>query len=322
MDVVRFGAVLTTAGVIGLLAIGLAAQAPTEAPRAAPPGPLERSAQPIGRDNPVPRRVLEALPEYPSGSAAAGQTGTVILRITVDASGRVAEWRQPLVPDFSVWPNGKAPDGGVAYAVAAPLPAAFVDAAASAVTRWRYDVPVRGPISLYVKFRFVPDRRTELLWHDAHAPEEPAALTATRSRLGSGVPGGVAGGIAGGSLAVPPPPPPAAPARVGGTIQAPTRIKHVAPVYPPIAQAARIQGVVIIEAVIDGTGRVADARVLRSIKLLDQAALDAVRQWEFTPTLLNGRPTNIIMSVSVSFTLTDKEPAGPTAPPASPPPPD
>ncbi len=101
----------------------------------------------------------------------------------------------------------------------------------------------------------------------------------------------------------PPPPPPAAPVRVGGNIKQPTKVKNVPPVYPPIAQSARVQGVVIIEAVIGPNGRVQDARVLRSIPLLDQAALDAVKQWEFTPTLLNGVPVPVIMTVTVNFTL-------------------
>ena len=68
----------------------------------------------------------------------------------------------------------------------------------------------------------------------------------------------------------------------------PQKVKHVAPVYPPIAQSARVQGVVILELIIDRDGRVGYARILRSIPLLDQAAIDAVSQWEFTPTMLNG----------------------------------
>jgi TonB family protein len=92
--------------------------------------------------------------------------------------------------------------------------------------------------------------------------------------------------------------------RVGGAIQVPTKTKDVRPVYPPIAQAARVQGAVIVEAVIGVDGSVTDARVLRSIPLLDEAALDAVKQWEFTPTLLNGRPVAVIMTVTVNFSLT------------------
>ena len=96
---------------------------------------------------------------------------------------------------------------------------------------------------------------------------------------------------------------PAAPVRVGGNIKTPTKTKDVKPVYPPIAQSARVQGVVIIEATIGPDGRVKDAKVLRSIPLLDQAALDAVKQWQFTPTLLNGVPVPVIMTVTVNFTL-------------------
>ena len=118
-----------------------------------------------------------------------------------------------------------------------------------------------------------------------------------------GVPGGVVGGVVGGLPEAPPPPPPQAPVRVGGNIKPPTKTRDVKPVYPAIAQSARVQGVVIIEATIGPDGRVKDAKVLRSIPLLDQAALDAVKQWEFTPTLLNGVPVPVIMTVTVNFTL-------------------
>ena len=103
-------------------------------------------------------------------------------------------------------------------------------------------------------------------------------------------------------VAAPPPPPPA-PVRVGGNIRPPTKTKDVKPTYPAIAQSARVQGVVIIEATIGPNGAVQEAKVLRSIPLLDQAALDAVRQWQFTPTLLNGVPVPVIMTVTVNFTL-------------------
>jgi protein TonB len=106
----------------------------------------------------------------------------------------------------------------------------------------------------------------------------------------------------------PPPAPPAAsdvqkPVIVGGAIKAPTRIKSVNPVYPPIAQSAHIQGIVIIEATIGIGGDVQDAKILRSIPLLDAAAIDAVKQWRFSPTLLNGQPVPVIMTVTVNFTL-------------------
>ena len=94
-----------------------------------------------------------------------------------------------------------------------------------------------------------------------------------------------------------------APVRVGGNIRSPTKVRDVKPIYPPEAQTAGIQGVIILETTVAADGRVSDAKVLRSIPLLDEAALDAVRQWEFTPTLLNGVPVPVIMTVTVNFTL-------------------
>ena len=107
----------------------------------------------------------------------------------------------------------------------------------------------------------------------------------------------------------PPPPPPAefadgqAPVRVGGNIKPPVKLRDVRPVYPPVALDARVQGVVIMEATIDSLGNVMSARVLRGQPLLDQAALDAVAQWQFAPTLMNGVPVPVIMTVTVNFTL-------------------
>ena len=75
------------------------------------------------------------------------------------------------------------------------------------------------------------------------------------------------------------------------------------PVYPEVALAARVQGVVICEVLVGSDGTVEDVRVLRSIPLLDQAALDAVRQWEFSPTLQNGTPIPVVFTVTVSFVL-------------------
>jgi protein TonB len=109
------------------------------------------------------------------------------------------------------------------------------------------------------------------------------------------------------AIAPPPTPParvtPAAPRRVGGAVRAPQKIHHVAPEYPPIARSARVTGVVILEAIIGEDGGVRNVTVLRSIPLLDNAAVEAVRQWRFTPSLLNGEPISVIMTVTVSFNL-------------------
>jgi periplasmic protein TonB len=94
-----------------------------------------------------------------------------------------------------------------------------------------------------------------------------------------------------------------APVRVGGDIRRPERIKYVDPVYPPIAKAARVSGSVIIEATIGMDGSIRNARVIRSVAMLDQAALEAVNQWRYSPTLLNSQPVEVIMSVNVTFAI-------------------
>jgi TonB family protein len=91
--------------------------------------------------------------------------------------------------------------------------------------------------------------------------------------------------------------------RIGGTIKAPERTKYVAPAYPEIAQAAHVTGIVIIEALVDEDGNIGTAKVVKSIPLLDQAALDAVMQWKYTPTLLNGAPVPVVMTVTVNFSI-------------------
>ena len=91
--------------------------------------------------------------------------------------------------------------------------------------------------------------------------------------------------------------------RVGGNIKPPEKVRDVRPVYPPIAKAANVAGIIILEVRIGTDGRVEEAHVLKSIPLLDEAALDAVKQWEFTPTLLNGQAVPIIMTTTVNFTL-------------------
>ena len=132
-----------------------------------------------------------------------------------------------------------------------------------------------------------------------------------------GVVGGTIGGVAGGELggmvggvvgavapAEPPPPPvPSGPVRVGGQIKAPSKLSNSAPVYPAMAKQARVEGTVILEATISAQGRVTDVKVLRGIPLLDNAAVDAVRQWHYSPTRLNGTPVPVIMTVTVNFRL-------------------
>ena len=145
---------------------------------------------------------------------------------------------------------------------------------------------------------------------DAIAPEtglEGGEFTAPAIEPGfeRGVAGGVAGGIIGGFEALPPPPPPVrtAPVRVGGEVSAPKLAYRVEPEYPAIAVNAMMEGTVILEATVDKSGAVKDARVLRSRGILDEPAVRAVEQWRYEPLLLNGQPTPFILTVTVSFSL-------------------
>jgi protein TonB len=126
-------------------------------------------------------------------------------------------------------------------------------------------------------------------------------LPAPDAAIGIGLPPATA------AIDAPPQPPPApeprGPLHVGGDIRPPVKIRHVAPVYPKIALDARVADVVILEAVIAEDGAVGAVKVLRGHPLLNQAAIDAVRQWRFTPTLLNGQPVPVVMTVTVAFGL-------------------
>jgi periplasmic protein TonB len=125
----------------------------------------------------------------------------------------------------------------------------------------------------------------------------------------AGVPEGVTFGT---SVPAPVPvvvPSPPAPRtyRTGGAIREPRKIRDAPPIYPEIARAAQVEGLVILEATIDERGVVTDARVLRSVPLLDAAALTALKQWRYTPTLLNGVPVRVLMTVTFRFSLGDRE---------------
>ena len=91
--------------------------------------------------------------------------------------------------------------------------------------------------------------------------------------------------------------------RVGGDVKQPQPISTPPPVYPAVAQAARIEGVVIIDAVIDEEGDIVRARVLEGPPLLVAAALAAVTRWKYEPTYLDGQPVEIETHVEVRFHL-------------------
>ena len=120
-----------------------------------------------------------------------------------------------------------------------------------------------------------------------------------------GVPGGVLGGVVGGLPAAPPPAPPQV-VRVGGDIRVPKLVHEVKPVYPGIAIQAHLSALVILEARVRTDGRVESVSVLRSSPLFDEAAMEAVKEWRYQPLLLNGQPTEFIVTVTVAFNLVSR----------------
>jgi len=117
-----------------------------------------------------------------------------------------------------------------------------------------------------------------------------------------GVPGGVVGGIVGG-LPSDAPPPPARVVRIGGQLIAPKLVHKGAPDYPELARQARLQAVIILEAWVGTDGRVKGVKVLRGAPLFDDPAMAAVKQWRYKPLLLNGQPTEFILTVTITFKL-------------------
>jgi periplasmic protein TonB len=151
----------------------------------------------------------------------------------------------------------------------------------------------------------------------AQIKDEPPPSQPAFSGMSGGVPGGVPGGQLGGvlggilgpgnrQLATPPPPKPIShhgPYRVGGKVQAPRLIRQVQPIYPILAKEARISGEVAIDSVIDEHGNVTQAKVISGNPLLVTSALNAVEQWKYQPTLLNGQPISVDLEVTVTFKL-------------------
>ena len=96
------------------------------------------------------------------------------------------------------------------------------------------------------------------------------------------------------------------PVKATGDIKPPKLIKSVDPVYPEEARKQGIEGLVILEATVDVEGKVQDVKVLRPVPALNQAAIDAVKQWVYEPTIIDGKPTPVVFTVTVNFKLKDK----------------
>jgi protein TonB len=137
----------------------------------------------------------------------------------------------------------------------------------------------------------------------------PSAAGGVVGGISGGVSSGVLGGILGGiSSAAPPPPPvekkaPPSRIRVGGNVQSAKLVRQPRPVYPQLAKQARIQGVVKLHALISKEGTIENLTLISGHPLLAPSALEAVKQWIYQPTLLNGEPVGVDTEIDVNFTL-------------------
>ena len=247
------------------------------------PGPAERSAHPVTPENPIPRRTLAVTPVYPAEAAVIDAGGRVAVRATLDALGRVAEARPvsafPLV--FAGQPA--TPDSLRAAAEA------LVTAAVEAIRQWQYESPSQPPIAFTVTIAFSPGQEPTLVAQDGSPLRDPNAWT-QRSTTAEADPSYVADWATGAR-------------RVGVDVKQPIRVANASPVYPPAAREQGIQGVVILDAHVDPEGRVVEVRTMRSIPLLDSAAIDAVRLWRFAPTLVDGQAVSVVMTLAITFSL-------------------
>jgi protein TonB len=243
------------------------------------PGPLEKQSNPITPENPIPRLALVIEPRYPTEASLVGARATISLRVTLDAAGRVGEIRTNGVPVLA------AINGGASSDDAAAALRALIGAARRSVGIWLYDTPANPPIAFDVAVSFSPETKPMVVYH------------------------GPPGGSRSPQTEIPETPPSTEPVpdwaagikRVGGDIL--TKVKHVAPVYPAGAKEAGVQDLVVIEARVESDGRIVHARVVRSAPLLDQAALDAVLQWEFSPAIVDGNPVPVLVMIGVRFSL-------------------
>lgn len=231
-----------------------------------PAGALAQAPVRIGGQNKAPDRVRYVAPVYPEEAKAARVSGVVIIEATVSAEGDVA-------------------DAKVLRSIAL-----FDQAALDAVKQWKYTPtllngkPVPVIMTVTVAFKMEPS---------AADLESRAVVPASFQPMAGSPQPQPEPVFLNGREAL----------RVGGNVKAPERIRYTPAAYPQAAQDAHISGIVIIEAIIDESGHVATAKVIRSVPELDQAAMDAVLQWEYTPTLLNGNPVPLVMTVTVNFTM-------------------
>ena len=238
-------------------------------------GPLEQQAKPLASGSTLPRRKSAGPADYPWELRRIGAKAALIVQVTVDGSGRVAEIRRAQGPLLQ--PAIGSPLNIDAERAAAD---AVVRSVGAALNRWRFDEPAGGPITFQLSFGFVAGQVN----HSLTDPSEVLPAQATPAPWAS----------AEGAMPT------------GTAIQPPKKTKYVKPVYPKAALDARVQGEVVLEIVIATDGRVADARILKSVPQLDQAAIEATLAARYEPVQINGLPVRVTSIVTHSFSFTTK----------------
>ncbi len=232
------------------------------------------------------RQVLEDHPSAPAGRLSALPLSIAVHALVLAAAIVIPLFAADVLPFVQTGDVAWTPVVLPSSPPPIPAPASRPAAPASAVVASL--VPVDEPKGVSQERLIVPD-----------TPPDPAAPTSDSVVSGTGVPGGT--GVVVGDT--PPPPGPVTPVPASTLVTPPVRIRDASPVYPEVPRLARVEGQVVIEAVIGVTGDVVETRVLRSTPMFAEAALAAVRQWKYRPTLINGRPVPVALTVTVTFRL-------------------
>jgi TonB family protein len=280
-------------GVLGGVVGGMVGQSPPGAGGGVVGGVVPGVLNSGGKVMP-PKLIKPVDPVYPEAARKANVEGVVILEAKTDTYGKVAS---------------------VKVLRSIPL---LDQAAVDAVRQWVYEpMVVDGKpqeVTFTVTVRFDLNKDKKPAGGGVVGGVKGGVSTGVGGGVAAGVEGGIQGGVQGGAVvgglaanpedlkqfegdAV----------RAVGEIKPPRLVKQVAPVYPKIARQARVEGLVIVEAKTDEQGDVVATRILRSIPILDQAALDAVRQWKYEPLVIDGKPRKVIFTVTVRFVLDEPE---------------
>jgi TonB family protein len=248
--------------------------AATTAPQ--PPKPQQQEPVRVGSGVQASKLIRKVIPMYPELAKRAHVEGNVILQVLINEDGTVTN---------------------IQVLQSHPL---LEQAAIDAVKQWRYSttllngmaIPVQTTVSVEFK---LPDTSSSVT---EKAPPSEGVIV-----FGGGTVGGIASGSGSQSTNPAVQAPRIEPVRVGGQVQESKIIYKVDPVYPPLAKQARVEAVVMLEVNVNEQGEVASVRVLRSHPLLEQAAIDAVKQWRYQPTVLNGQLVPVVATVTVEFRL-------------------